>query len=279
MRESDLGTRVCCPVGQGTWAPGRFCTAFGEFVMTARSILTHALLAILALFAAAPAPAQGGGTSFAPIGTWEMRVGGLLEGSRVNGIAYVEFDPVGGVSGYFMSRLTAEVFDVDGTWLQTGNRFVGSIEVSIGATPVALLSMSGAARPGRSISARLTDPSGSSISLAGKPLVPMPDLSGTYTGTLRQYGVQGALSLTLTPDATGAYVVSGTLVFNGVVYDLLGYVMVTRSGSFVAYVRNLDTGFDSGLWGKIRPGASFVGVGKSLYDGSSLRVGLSRSGG
>lgn len=247
--------------------------------MTARWILTHALLAILALFAAAPATALGGGASFAPTGTWEMRVGGSLEGSRVNGIAYVEFDPLGGVTGYFMSRLTAEVFDVDGAWVQTGNRFIGSIEVSIGSTPVAQLSMSGSARPGRSLSARLTDASGSNVSLAGKPLIPMPDLSGTYTGTLRQYGVQGALSLTLTPDATSAYVVSGTLLFNGAVYDLLGYVMVNRSGSFVAYVRNLDTGFDSGLWGKITPGASFVGVGKSLYDGSSMRVGLSRSGG
>jgi hypothetical protein len=246
--------------------------------MTARSICTRALLVILALLTATPALAQGGGGAYAPTGVWEMRVGGLLEGARVNGIAYIEFDPQGGVAGYFMSRLTAEVFDVQGSWFPTGNRFVGSIEVEADGAPVASLAISGSARPGRSIAARLTDDYGASISLAGKPLVAMPNLAGNYYGTLQQYGVVGSIYLTLTADGNGAYIVQGTLYFNGASYSLYGYVLVTRSGSFVAYVRNLTLGYDSGLWGKFTPNSLFIGSGRSLYDQSSMRVRLSRNG-
>jgi hypothetical protein len=246
--------------------------------MSARLICARALLAILSLFATNSVFAQGGSTSYTPTGTWELKVGGSLEGSRVNGIAYVEFDPAGGVHGYFMSRLTAEVFDVHGAWTLAGNRFVGSIEVSVDSLPIASLSMAGAARPGRSISARLTDAYGSSVSFSGKPLVAMANLSGNYSGTLNQYGLVGTVNLSLAADGHGAYVITGTLVFNGAVYDLAGYVLVTRSGSFVAYVRNLDAGYDSGLWGKFSSGSLFTGSGKSLYDGSSMRVRLSRNG-
>ncbi len=246
--------------------------------MTARLICARALLAILALFTAAPVFAQAGGVSYAPTGVWEMRVGGSLEGARVNGIAYVEFDSQGGVAGYFMSRLTAEVFDVQGTWLPTGNRFMGSIEVEADGVPVASLSIAGSARPGRSIAARLTDEYGSSVSLAGKPLVAMPNLAGNYSGTLQQYGLVGSIYLTLTADGNGAYIVQGTLYFNGGSYSLYGYVLVTRSGSFVAYVRNLTLGYDSGLWGKFTPNSLFIGSGRSLYDQSPMRVRLSRNG-
>lgn len=246
--------------------------------MTAKLFCVRALVAILALLAASPAIARGEISPLSPTGSWELKVGGTLEGERVNGIAYVEFDSLGGVSGYFMSRMTADVFDVSGSWTQTGSKFVGSIEVMIDATPVATLTMNGAARSGRSISAKLTDSFGSRVSLAGKPLVALPNLSGSYSGTLRQYGLVGSLSITLTADASGAYVVTGTLWFNGIMYDLFGYVMVTRTGAFVAYIRNLDTGYDSGLWGKITPNSTFAGSGKSLLDGSSMRVALSRTG-
>ncbi len=244
--------------------------------MTAQLFFSRVLVAMLALFATASGFARGGITLFHPTGTWEIKVGGQLEGERVNGIAYVGFDAGGGVSGYFMSRLSGEVLDVSGTWASSGTKFIGSIQVTDDVGIVAALSMAGSAREGRSMSAKLTDAYGSAVSLKGKPLVAMTNLSGTYYGSLRQYGAVGSLSVSLIADGNGAYEVEGLLVFGGYTYELAGYALVNRSGNFVAYMYNYDTGAYSSLWGKIKGGTTFTGSGVSLYDGSSMRVSLTR---
>ncbi|MFM7258973.1 MAG: hypothetical protein ACKO3W_00070 [bacterium] len=236
--------------------------------------LARVLLAAFTLASVTPALASDAVGPYSPVGIWEIKVGGLFEGESVNGQAYIEFDGAGSVSGYYLSRMASSLYEVTGTWQQADKKFTGSITVSDGDGPAVVFGMTGAARASKSIAARLEDGSGSRVALIGKPLVTMPNLAGPYFGTLRQYGTTGLLSLMLTPDNTVSYSVDGLLQFGGQNYDLQGYVVVNRSGKYVAYVRNLDNGVYASIWGKITPGGVFAGSGRSLDDGSTISVRL-----
>lgn len=212
----------------------------------------------------------------APTGQWELKVGGTFEGDKVKGIAYVEFEADGSVGGYYLSRYSPDVYQVDGSWVQVGKKFIGSVEVFGSAETIGTFEMTGSARVGKSLSARLTDEFGSNLSLSGKPFVALGSLEGEYTGTLKQYGQTVDLEIELTPGGTdGLYEISGS--FGSGSYLLSGFTVANRKGEFVAYVYNETDDIYSSIWGKIS-GGRLKAVGISLEDGSKIQISLVSSG-
>ena len=244
--------------------------------MRLSSVVARVLAASVSLFAASPAIAQANN----PTGTWEIAVGGRFEGEKISGIAYIEFLEDGSVEGYYLSRQSSDVYEVDGSWSQDGKKFTGDIDVFIGSgESIGSFVMAGSARAGKSMSARLTDDFGSKISLAGKPFAGLTDLGGGYSGTVRQYGQAGELSVLLTRLSTnGAYDITGSLDVGGDFNSISGYALANRKGEFVAYIYNETEGVYSSIWGKIRAGTSIKASGVSLYDGSKIQVSLTSSG-
>ena len=240
------------------------------------SLSRRLLIAALALFAGVPALAQST-TASAPTGQWELKVGGTFEGDKVTGIAYVEFEADGSVGGYYLSRYSSDVYQVDGSWVQVGKKFSGSVEVFLGSgETIGTFQMTGSARVGKSFSARLTDEFGSNLSLSGKPFVALGSLEGEYTGTLKQYGQTVDLDIQLIPgEVDGLYVISGS--FDNGSNLLSGFAVANRKGEFVAYVYNETDGIYSSIWGKISRGR-FKATGVSLEDGSKIQVSLVSSG-
>ncbi len=238
-------------------------------------IVARLLAASLALFAASPAVAQAN----SPTGTWEIAVGGKFQGEKVSGIAYIEFSEGGVLEGYFLSRRSGEVSEVEGSWSQVGNKFTGSLDVFNGSgETVGSLDMAGAARAGKSISARLTDDVGSRVTLSGKPFAGLSNLSGGYSGSQKQYGQTGDLSIVLSSlDANGAYDLTGSLEIGGESYSISGYVLANRKGEFVAIVYNETEDVYASIWGKIA-GTSVKASGLSLDDGSKIQIRLTSSG-
>jgi hypothetical protein len=244
-------------------------------VMNFCNIAARVLAASLALFAASPAIAQANN----PTGVWEIAVGGRFEGEKVSGIAYVEFLEDGSVDGYYLSRLSSAVYEVEGAWSQAGKNFTGAIDVFDGVEPYANFVMAGSARAGKSMSARLTDDFGSKITLKGKPFIGLAELGGGYSGTIRQYGQTSELSMLLTPlSDNGAYEIAGSLDVGGDINVISGYALANRKGEFVAYVYNETEGVYSSIWGKIRAGTSVKATGVSLEDGSKIQISLTSSG-
>lgn len=244
--------------------------------MNLSTIAARVLAASLALFAASPAVAQAND----PTGVWEIAVGGKFDGEKVSGIAYIEFLEDGSVDGYYLSRQSSAVYEVEGAWSQDGKNFTGDIDVFDGGVePYANFVMAGSARAGKSMSARLTDDLGSKITLKGKPFIELADLGGGYSGTSRQDGQTGELSLLLTPlSDNGAYEIAGSLDVGGDINVISGYALANRKGEFVAYVYNETEGVYSSIWGKIRAGTSVKATGVSLEDGSKIQISLTSSG-
>ena len=237
------------------------------------SLSCRLLIAALALFVGAPALAQASATT----GQWELKVGGTFEGDKVDGIAYIEFEADGSLGGYYLSRYSSEVYQIDGTWVQVGKKFVGSVEVflAFGET-IGTFDMTGSARVGKSLSARLTDEFGSNLSLSGKPFVALGSLGGEYTGTLKQFGQTVDVAIELIPGkAVGTYEISGS--FGGGTYLLSGFAVANRKGEFVAYIYNETEGIYSSYWGKISAGR-LKASGVSLEDGSKIQISLVASG-
>lgn len=242
--------------------------------------LVRVLLAAFAIVAVSPAVAASAGSptgAYSPSGMWEIKVGGIFEGETVKGQAYIAFDSDGNLNGYYLSRMGIEVYEIVGTWNQEDKKFSGYVEVYDSIGIYAAFAMTGAARSGVSMTARLTDPAQNRITLVGKPLVETVDFSGSYYGSIRQYGMVGAVGVQLTPDGYGSYQVSGLLNFAGQIDELIGYAMVNRSGKFVAYVLNMDSGVYSCFWGTASPTRVFTGSGRSLNDGSSIRLRMNSS--
>ncbi len=242
----------------------------------ASSLSCRLLIAALALFAGVPALAQSS-TASAPTGQWELKVGGTFEGDKVNGIAYIEFEADGSLGGYYLSRYSSDVYQVDGSWVQVGKKFSGSVEVFLGSgETIGTFEMTGSARVGKSFSARLTDEFGSNVSLSGKPFVALGNLEGEYTGTIKQYGQTVDLYIELIPgEVDGLYEISGS--FGGGSNLLSGFTVANRKGEFVAYVYNETDGIYSSIWGKIS-GGRLKATGISLEDGSKIQISLVSSG-
>jgi len=246
-----------------------------------KSVLSCLALMSAFLFPSVPALAQA---SSSPQGLWELKVSGTYEGEKVNGVAYLEFDAEGGVEGYYLSRETYTLVEVGGTWTQSGTSFTGEVDIfdEGGENPLDTLIMSGKAKAGKSLSAKLTPAgSSSSIKVSGKPFALLPDLEGSYTGTIRQYGVTVPLDIELVADPEqrdGLYELSGSFVVNGQENILSGLALAARDGRYVAFVYNETLDLYASVWGKIKVGSSFTGSGISLDDGSSIKVSMTPAG-
>jgi hypothetical protein len=234
------------------------------------------MFAALSFLVVTPAALAQVGSS--PVGLWELKVGGTFDGEKVNGIAYLEFESDGTLSGYYLNRLSYSVAQVEGSWSQQANQFSGAVDVEDENGPVASFDMIGKAKASKSLSAKLTDEFGSQVKISGKALGLLPGLEGTYAGVLRQYGYQASVEIELVPDQTGAYVVSGSMTFGSDTYVLSGYVVALRNGQYVAFIENQTQGLYSSIWGKIKPGRAFNGAGISLDDGSSIKVAMTPTG-
>ncbi len=238
--------------------------------MILRSLILRLMTALWILSATTPVLAQAASS---PVGLWELKVGGTFEGEKVNGIAYLEFEVDGTVGGYYLSRLNYSVAEVEGTWSQESSQFVGEVNVEDEFGPLATFVMTGKAKASKSLSAKLEDSYGSQVKISGKPQGFLFGLSGTYVGTIRQYGEQAALEIELvTTDQNGLYSVSGFVEFGSSIYVLSGYALGLRTGQYVAFIENQTLGIYSSIWGTIKPGRSFRGSGISLDDGSSIKV-------
>lgn len=253
-------------------------TNFGEMLaMHLRKIFSQIVASLLTLLCVAPAVAQG---TTSPVGRWEASAGGKFQGEIVKGTAYVEFYANGTVGGYYMSRMDAAASEIEGTWEQVQKKFVGSVDLSNDDGLIGRLSMSGSAKQGMSMSANFTDAFGSKVTLKGKPLVLMTDLSGDYEGTGRQWGAYYDydlyLEINLELDEVGGYFLTGVVSYEGSTDQLSGYVVVNRKGQYVAYIYNETSGIYSGVWGQIKAGVSFNGSGFVVNDGARLNVTLTQ---
>jgi len=249
-----------------------------------KSALSCLALMTAVLFPSVPALAQAS----SPEGLWELKVSGTYEGEKVNGVAYLEFDGGGDVEGYYLSRETYTLVEVGGTWTQSGTSFTGEVDIfdEGGDDPLATLIMSGKAKAGKSLSAKLTPAgSSSSIKVSGKPFALLPNLEGSYTGTMRQSGDTYPLDIELIElfadgdQRDGLYDLSGSVVIAGQENILSGLALAARDGRYVAFVYNENLGRYASVWGKIKVGSSFTGKGINLDDGSSIKVSMTPAAG
>lgn len=210
-----------------------------------------------------------------PVGQWEVKVTGKVQSQSVSGTAFVEFSGDQTLSGYVLVRRGSYVAEVSGAWMWAGSRIVGEF-VADGAT----YEFVGTAKAGRSLSLRGTRWDGSKLTMSGKPLVALADRSGWYTGTMRQYGQTGTLSILFTQADGGAtpglYNMSGTLTFAGQTFVLTGVAIVNRSGGFIVSINNLSNGREASIWGTLPRTRAVSASGIDLADRSSIRVRLSK---
>lgn len=249
-----------------------------------KSALSCLALMTAVLFPSVPALAQAS----SPEGQWELKVSGTFAGEKVNGVAYLEFDAGGDVEGYYLSREIDTLVEVDGTWEQSGTSFTGEVNLyddEGDESPFATLIVSGKAKAGKSLSAKLTPAgSSSSIKVSGKPFALLPNLEGSYTGTMRQSGDTYPLDIELIElfadgdQRDGLYDLSGSVVIAGQENILSGLALAARDGRYVAFVYNENLGRYASVWGKIKVGSSFTGKGINLDDGSSIKVSMTPAG-
>lgn len=243
-----------------------------------KSILSRLVLMTTVLLPAVPALARVS-DAFSPEGTWELKVTGTYEGYKVNGIAYIEFVPDGTLAGYYLSRTNFSVVEVEGEWEQNDKSFTGLVVLSDDVGYLDTFDLSGKAKAGKSLSARITN-GADQIKISGKPMGGLPDMDGQYEGTVRQYGQTFSVVVDLEedPGRDGGYELSGWLYTPTGIKALSGYALAARDGRYVAFIENQTDGIYSSIWGKIKVGAAFTGSGVSLEDGSKIKVKMTPTG-
>jgi hypothetical protein len=243
--------------------------------MNLKSFVNRAFSAVAALVLSAQAIAQS------PVGQWEATVSGKVDGYSQAGTCYIQFNDDNTIEGFYIPRKAAEVYQVSGSWTQVGTRFTGEVDVDIGDDFPTSFSMTGSARAGRSLSAKLNSLDGR-VSLSGKPLLEsMTDFSGEYVGTFSQSGVTGVLQLVLTASAefAGLYEISGFSSSDFADFELTGFAVINRRGAFVGYIEDVDFEFLGSIWGSIRRGRPISGQGWDLFNESPFRFRIEDSSG
>jgi len=236
-------------------------------------------LAVMAvgLFHSVPAFAQ-----HPAVGIWELKVSGKYAGEKINGIAYLDFEADGGVEGYYLSRESESLVEVSGDWEGSGNSsFTGTVSLfDDGGNLFDTLDISGKAKAGKTLSAKLTYPgSSSSIKVSGKPTGDLSGLEGSYSGTLFQAGENAPIDIELSEtDRDGVYELEGSYTYDGGTFFLTGVVLASRTGTYVAYIYNETDDVSSSIWGKIKVGSKFTGSGISLDNGSRIKVSMTPAG-
>lgn len=214
--------------------------------------------------------------SNSPVGQWEVKVTGKIQSQSITGTAFVEFHGDQTLSGYVLVRRGTYLANVSGQWMWAGSRIVG--EFLADGTAYEFV---GTARAGKSISLRGTRWDGGKLSMSGRPLAALPDRSGWYVGTMRQYGQTGTLAIMFTPadggGSPGLYEMSGTLTFGGQTFVLSGVAVVNRSGGFIVTIDNLSNGREASIWGTLPRNRAVSASGVDLGDRSSIKVRLTKA--
>ncbi len=218
-----------------------------------------------------------GALAQSPAGQWEMSISGKVLGASAIGIAYIEILDDGSLEGFAEIRGGSSLLTVSGSWTGSGSGLFGSLSVTSELFGDRSYEFIGTFRDGRSVSMSCFNGDGDRIRIAGRPAVEIPDCSGVYLGSMRQYGLWGVLEVTVvSTEYPGLYELGGLLLLGGQAFDLAGHAVVNRRGSFVANLENLtsESLAISSVWGSIRPGQRLSGVGLDIFDGSAIRFSL-----
>ena len=156
---------------------------------------------------------------------------------------------------------------IAGTLGVTGASTLAGVSASNG-------SFSGTAKANRSISGSGAA-SNATFSFKGTPAVSLPNMTGNYGGTVKQYGVTATTRLTLTATGyPGLYEVNGWVNFGSFI-DVSGYIVINKKRGVVLCLEN-DMGGVSSVWGTIKASGYSSLKGKQYDDGSSIKVKVSR---
>ena len=187
--------------------------------------LQRALALLLVLFVAAPAMGQS------PSGQWEMSISGQVRGVKAIGVAFLSFHDDGSVDGYAHVRGGSSLLSIDGTWSGTGRSIAGTLDVISELFGDRGYEFVGVVRAGRSIALRCTNEFGDSMKVSGRPIKPMADRSGAFSGTFSAAGAGGTMLLGVDPSPQpGLYEISGVIIVDGVESEVAGHATVNSRG-------------------------------------------------
>jgi hypothetical protein len=202
------------------------------------------------------------GITDAQVGSWEVQIkniGGLKE----TGIGYITLNGDATFSGYSLTTLSLGIATYSGTW-STGDRTwsaadKGSILI------VFSQSLNGQTADGmlfgklssnsqiKSLKVKATFDSGRSYSFKAKRVSSMPDISGNWTGTVKQAGQTVVESFTATsnPNFAGVFDFSGQI---GGSLTGTGQVIVASNGAVSGYsITETGGGLAATISGKVNP--------------------------
>lgn len=230
-----------------------------------------AVLLVLGLFGR-PAAA---GSDPSPVGQWQASI----NASGGKGVAILTVNADNTIEGYCVTSALTAMSTFTGTWSQVGRKISGSLSLDTGED----FDFTGSATFGKSLSIRGVGAVDSTLrfSLSGRPLPPLSDFSGTYSGSGRTGSYGFDASFTLTAGANpGSYDVTGTVVVaNTDTYTFEGSAVIDGSGAVCAVVTEAGDGYCFNLRGRLTPGASgkFTATGKDLYSGYGASVKLTKN--
>jgi len=199
-----------------------------------------------------------------PVGTWEVAVSG-----GASGIGYLTFNSDHSFEGYGISKTSYGLVDYEGTWEISNNKIVGTYTEYMDGVFLSSGTYSGTAKAGTSISlAALV--SGKSYKFKGKPTVALTDISGSYTGTIKQLGYTGSCNFSVEPSGSlGLFRVNGSVSGPGIFYTFDGYIILDGKGNIIIFSDSNSSSLDpSSTWGKITNGGTTKLKGYQQYQSS-----------
>jgi hypothetical protein len=157
------------------------------------------------------------GDAASPIGTWETKLSGAGKGT-----ALLTFNDDYSVSGYGMILRQFGLFEISGTWSFTGkHQTMATYTETLDGTVIYTGSLSAKVSAGKKVSGKVIPPTTSTkaLTLKGIPQAPVPDLTGSWSASVKIGSTSGTetYQLSASPSWPNVFDLSGSVT--GVVLE------------------------------------------------------------
>ena len=182
-----------------------------------------------------------GSLASAQVGNWQVQIQ-ETNGARGKGFGYLQVKQDGTMVGYSLTTTTYGVVTFGGNWSIQSKKISGTFTESLDGQEI-----SGTFKgtfTAKSFSVKVLLDDGSTSTLSGKPVVSVPNASGTFSGSVKQSNMKSSIPETFTASANADY--PGVLDFSGTVNGALpanGQVLLEPNGIVFGYgVTDLGNG-------------------------------------